>query len=88
MSKSIAVAAAVSTQLNVEGHWPPNNMSKIMGKDYHYIQNNMRLFLVNVQDILKNDDPSFNFQFDDAFTTAALGMAVVALVAAIDGNTN
>jgi hypothetical protein len=87
MSKSIAVAGAIANQLHHEGHWPPNDLNKVMGAGYHYDHNSMANFLVAVRWNLANGSPPYYFQFDDPFTVAALALSVGQLTGAVDAKT-
>jgi len=87
MSQTMSVMDAVTGQLLDEGRWPPNDLSKSMGADYHYILPTMINFLTAVQVRLQNCDPVCQFAFDDAFANTALGQDVQTLIGAIDGAT-
>jgi hypothetical protein len=87
MSKLVSVAATVGSQLHHEGHWPPNDITKVMGADYHYSTPTMLNFLTAVQWHLANGSPPYTFQFDLPFATNALGDTVAQLITDIDGQT-
>lgn len=88
MTKEIAVATTVGSQLHHEGHWPPNDLSKVMGNDYHYDINTLSNFFVAVQWNLKHGNPSFDFQFDNAFIASALNWDVTTVIGNAIANTN
>ncbi len=88
MSKEFAVVGAVATQLQHEGHWPPNNLNKVMGSDYHYDQNTIANFLVAVQWHLAHGEPPFDFEFNKKFSKAALKLSVADLASKIDEKTS
>jgi hypothetical protein len=82
--KTHAVSAAVAAQLHKEGHWPPNDMTKVMGSDYRYDQFTLDNFLEAVQWNLQHGTPSFTFTYNEAFVkkgvTATVGALIVAIV--------
>lgn len=80
MSKEFSVASAVAGQLHQEGRWPPNDLNKIMGTNYHYDINTISLFLAKVQWNLKHGTESYDFEFDAAFANTALGWPVGVLM--------
>jgi hypothetical protein len=86
-SQSIAVAAAVANQLRHESHWPPNDLNKIMGDDYHYDRNTMTNFLVAVRWHLAYGAPHFYFVFNDKFIVNALSLNTAQLTGRVDANT-
>lgn len=88
MSKSLAVAVDVAVQLQKEGRWPPRNLDKVMGKDYRYDLNTIKLFLAAVSGLLKNGTPSYLFVADTPFAVAALQMSVGELTGAITAATS
>jgi hypothetical protein len=79
------IAAALGGQLKADGWWPPNDLNKVLGKDYHYDNNTIALLLQRVSHQLANGTPPVGFVFDDAFAAAAVAMEVADLIAAIDG---
>ena len=81
------VAAAVANQLQHESRWPPNDLTKIMGVDYHYDQFTLANFLNAVRWHLANGTPSYNFQFTGAFVGKALTAQVGTLMVAINAST-
>ena len=83
-----AVAAAVAAQLHHEGRWPPNDLTKTMGSDYHYDANTIVNFLLAVQWHLAHGNPPYAFDFDAAFAQSALQRSVAALMVAIAGQTS
>jgi|SRR5438093_1202920 len=87
-SKPVVVGSAVANQLHHEGRWPPNDMTKLMGADYHYNQFTLANFLKAVQWNLAHGEPSYTFQFDESFIIKALQMNVATLMAAINSATN
>jgi len=87
MSKKLAVAMAVANQLHHEGRWPPNDLNKSMGPDYHYDENTLALFLTAVQWNLAHGTPPYDFQFDGKFVKANLPTSVGALIGRIDAKT-
>ena len=86
-TKEVLVAATVAAQLRHDTRWPPNDVTKVMGTDYHYQPNTMFGFLVAVQGHLRHGTPSHEFQFDMAFAGQALQMTVFALMGAINDAT-
>jgi hypothetical protein len=86
--KSIVVGASVASQLHHEGKWPPNDVRKIMGSDYHYDQFSMANFLAAVQWNLAHGNPSYDFQYDGGFVKDAIQMAAGSLMIAIDDKTS
>ena len=87
MSKSTDVAECVGAQLLFEGHWPPNDLNKVMGTDYHYTNDTLALFLVGVQQRLRNYQPPYTFTFDTQFAAACVSLAVGELIGKIDAAT-
>ena len=82
------VAIAVALQLNAEGRWPPNDVTKIMSTDYRYDQFTIVNFLKAVQIRLLQGIPSYTFTFDAAFVVQALQYSVGALINAIAARTH
>jgi hypothetical protein len=87
MPKSIDVAECVGAQLRFEGHWPPNDLNKVMGADYHYTNDTLALFLVGVQQRLRNYQPPYRFTFDSKFAAACVSLSVGEMIGKIDGAT-
>ncbi len=85
--KRMAVAATVANQLHQEGRWPPNNMTKVMGTDYHYARPTIGTFLGAVKWNLRHGAPAYDFTFDGAFEDSALGQTVAALMVSVNANT-
>lgn len=88
MSKDIAAAVAVGMQLHIEGHWPPNDLNKVMGSDYRYDKNTMPLFLTAVQTRLAKGTPPYVFSFNAAFVATALTSTVGVLIGNVSANTS
>src|SRR5437870_5415013 len=65
--KTHMVSAAVASQLHNEHHWPPNDMTKVMGDDYRYDQFTLGNFLAAVQWNLAHGTPSYKFTYDGPF---------------------
>ena len=82
------VAATVANQLQHEGRWPPNDITKVMGVDYHYDQFTLFNFLNAVRWHLANGSPSYNFMFTGDFVVKALTVSVGTLMVAINASTN
>ena len=87
MPKAIDVAKCVATQLRYEGRWPPNDLNKVMGTNYHYTSNTLALFLVGVQQRLQAYQPPYTFTFDAKFASACVPLTVGELIGKIDGAT-
>jgi hypothetical protein len=87
MAKLEMIAATVGAQLHHEGRWPPNDLTKVMGADYHYTTPTMMNFLTAVQWHLQNGKPTHAFQFNMTFAQNALGDTVQQLILDIDGKT-
>ena len=85
--KPTVVGAAVSAQLHHEGHWPPNDVTKVMSTDYGYDQFSIGNFLTKTQWNLEHGSPPYTFTFDSQFGVKALSSTVGALMVAIDANT-
>jgi hypothetical protein len=85
--KSHMVSAAVASQLHKEHHWPPNDMTKVMGSDYRYDQFTLDNFLNAVKWNLAHGSPPYQFSFDGAFLKKALSATVGALIVAIIATT-
>lgn len=85
--KTHMVSAAVASQLHNEHHWPPNDMTKIMGDDYRYDQFTLDNFLAAVQWNLAHGSPSYKFTYDGPFIKKGLKATVSALIVAIIANT-
>jgi hypothetical protein len=81
------VAATVANQLQHEGRWPPNDVTKIMGSDYHYDQFTLFNFLNAVRWHLANGTPSYTFTFTGDFVVKALTVSVGTLMVAINAST-
>lgn len=86
--KTHMVSAAVASQLNREHHWPPNDMTKVMGSDYRYDQFTFGNFLAAVQWNLAHGCPSYKFSYDGPFIKKGLNATVSALIVAVIANTN
>lgn len=84
----IAVAAAIANQLNNDNRWPPNDISKVMGDDYRYDANTIRLFLAAVRWHLAYGKPKYHFEFDNKFAAAALKQTVGELTGSVNANTS
>jgi hypothetical protein len=85
--KSHMVSGAVASQLHKEHHWPPNDMTKVMGSDYRYDQFTLSNFLEAVRWNLAHGSPPYQFSFDGAFLKKALGATVGAMIVAIVAST-
>jgi hypothetical protein len=85
--KPHVVAAAVATELQTEGRWPPNDITKMMSTDYHYTQFSIGNFLNQVQERLASGVPSYTFVFDGAFVIKALAATVGVLMVAVNAQT-
>jgi hypothetical protein len=85
--KPHVVAAAVANQLQHEGRWPPNDVTKVMGADYHYNQFTLLNFLNAVRWHLANGSPSYTFTFTGDFVVKALTAPVGTLMVAINAST-
>jgi hypothetical protein len=81
------VAATVANQLQHEARWPPNDVTKIMGSDYHYDQFTLLNFLNAVRWHLANGTPSYTFTFTGDFVVKALTVSVGTLMVAINAST-
>jgi hypothetical protein len=81
--KTHAASAAVATQLHKEGHWPPNDMTKVMGSDYRYDQFTLDNFLEAVQWNLQHGTPPYTFTYNEAFVKKGVSVTVGALIVAI-----
>jgi hypothetical protein len=88
MGNGPAVASAVAYQLNLEGRWPPNDITKVMSTDYRYDQFTIRNFLKAVQVHLRQGTPSYSFSFDSAFVVKSLQYTVGALMNGIASRTH
>ncbi len=87
-AKESAVYLAVTQQLKREGKWPPNNVTRIMGKvPYQYDDQSLAGFLTGVSDRLAESLPPFDFDFDEAFVVKGLGQSVAELIAAVTAKT-
>ena len=88
MSQGIAVAGTVASQLSSEHRWPPNNLNKVMGDDYHYDVNTISNFLVAVRWHLAYGSPRYYFEFDRNFAEDALDLTVAELTGSVNANTS
>lgn len=82
----MVVARVIAAQLQIERHWPPINMNKLMGRDYNYADtpvNTIGLFLNAVRLRLAHGVPALLFQFDAKFAKAALAKSVGPLTIAV-----
>jgi hypothetical protein len=85
--KPTVVGAVVGAQLHHESHWPPNDVTKVMGTDYGYDEFSIGNFLTAIQWHLQHGNPSYAFDFDGRFGIKAVQSTVGALMVAIDANT-
>lgn len=83
-SKSVAVNAAVTSQLYAEQKWPPTDLTAVMGTDYNYGTLTMRNFLAGVASALATGLPPYKFTWDSTFVNESLPLAVSALMAKIE----
>jgi hypothetical protein len=89
MGKLLAIASAVSAELSSPPNpkWPPNNLNKVMGADYHFNENTLALFLTGVSERLKDGSPAYVFSFDREFVKANLASSVGLLIGNIERKT-
>src|SRR5262245_17415318 len=86
MGKLLSIAAAVTTELSSPPNpkWPPNNLNKAMGADYHFNENTLALFLTAVSERLRDGAPAYAFTFDREFVKANLASSVGLLIGNIE----
>jgi hypothetical protein len=86
MGKLLSIAAAVTAELSAPPNpkWPPNNLNKVVGADYHFDENTLALFLTAVSERLSSGSPSYVFTFDRAFVKANLASSVGQLIGNIE----
>jgi hypothetical protein len=89
MGKLLAIAAAVTAELSAPPNprWPPNNLGKTMGADYHFTENTLALFLTGVSERLKGTSPAYVFSFERDFVKANLASSVGLLIGNIERRT-
>jgi hypothetical protein len=86
-SQLVAISMAVGAQLHADGN-PSNNTEAKMQADYQYTAVAIGQFLQAVSNqIAAPPPPSYNFAYDQAFVTTALGLSVGGLIGAIDSKT-
>jgi len=80
-------ANAVDGQLAQDGHWPPDNLTKVMGAGYRYAPNTMPVFLKDIQATLAYGPTAYHYTFvgqADPRVAQALTMNAVGLIGLID----
>lgn len=87
-SKSIAVNAAVTSQLYHDGHWPPVEFTAVMSGPYRYTRTTMRNFLDGVRGSLAASHPPYRFDWDSTFVNKVLPMTVAAVMGEIERATS
>lgn len=87
-SKSVAVNAAVTSQLYHDGRWPPVDFTAVMNGPYRYTRTTMRNFLDGVRGSLGASHPPYRFTWDTAFVNKVLPMTVAATMAEIESATS
>jgi hypothetical protein len=87
-SKSVAVSAAVTSQLYHDGRWPPVDFTAVMNGPYRYTRTSMRNFLDGVRGSLAASHPPYRFTWDSAFVTKLLPLSVAATMAEIERATS
>lgn len=85
----LSIAAAVTAELSAPPNpkWPPNNLNKVMGTDYHFNETTLALFLTGVSERLRNGTPSYIFSFERDFVKANLAVSVGLLIGNIERKT-
>ena len=86
-TKDTVVQAAVTIALRHFGNWPPDDAAAVMGTTYHYNKDTIRIFLCFVKQLLAGANPSYDFEFDNAFCLKALTASVEQLMVMVYGNT-
>lgn len=87
MSKLYAVAGAITTQLHIDGRWPPIDLNKLLS-DYNYTVYTLGIFLDAVRYHLEHGTPSFSFDPDPAFAKSNLASSVAQLIGNVDTKTS
>jgi hypothetical protein len=89
MGKLLAIAAAVTAELSAPPNpkWPPNNLNKVLGADYHFNENTLALLLTGVSERLKGGSPVYIFSFERDFVKANLASSVGLLIGNIERKT-
>ena len=87
-SKSVAVNAAVTSQLYHDGRWPPVDFTAVMNGPYRYTRTTMRNFLDGVRGSLAASHPPYRFTWDSAFVNKVLPLSVAATMAEIERATS
>lgn len=87
-SKSVAVNAAVTSQLYHEGHWPPVDFAAVMNGSYRYTRTTIRNFLDGVRGSLAASHPPYRFTWDSAFVNKVLPLTVASAMAEIERATS
>ncbi len=86
LSKMEYVNFAVGVQLGIEKK-RADDWTLVMGRDLKYDYYTIQLFLVSVERILKEGNPSFKFTWTDEFAGDALQLSIMDLIGAINAHT-